>query len=86
MRRHARGRITKSVRKKEREDVVIVASEIMRFWRVYDKEGIWRGDIEVNGLFWLFAVGLFLDMVQAQGHGGVKGRRYSRTRSGEVSR
>jgi len=81
---HARGRITKSVKKKDAEDVVMVASEMRRFWKVYDKEGIWRGDIEVIGLFWLFAVGLRLDMVgkimEALRVGGTRERPVERFR------
>ena len=63
--------------------MAMVASEIRRFWTVYDTEGIWRGDIEVElnlrpfKLFVLWFLTTF-DMIREEQH-----KNYL---SGEVSR
>ena len=71
-RRHARGRKTKSVIKNDAEDTAMVASEMKRFWIVYDTEGIWRGEIKLKlnrGLFWLCALWFLitLDIIEERG-------------------
>lgn len=47
-RRQAKGRKTNSVKNKDAEDTAMVASEMKRFWMVYDTEGIRRGEIELK--------------------------------------
>ena len=44
--RQTRGSKAKSMMKNDAEYAAMVASDMRRFWMVYDTEGIWRGKIE----------------------------------------